>query len=150
MSPIRRFLQGLRGSKHPHNHHGHHHHKGRVLGTLSAPDPVSNIRHREYVLPENATPEELRFKKLQIEIQEFHHEFWTKNNTKFQQYKAKFIEEHGGKDKVTAEQLSKFYKDYLEENRKIHMAYNLKWWKLNAGLLMPAFQANISRFVNRL
>eukprot|EP00128_Syssomonas_multiformis_P011950 Colp12_sorted_trinity150504_noHs@21316 len=92
MSPIRRFLQGLRGSKHPHNHHGHHHHKGRVLGTLSAPDPVSNIRHREYVLPENATPEELRFKKLQIEIQEFHHEFWTKNNTKFQQYKAKFIE----------------------------------------------------------
>jgi hypothetical protein len=40
---------------------------------------------------------------------------------------------------------SRFYNNYLETSKEIHMSYNKAWWAANVALLYPAFKAEWKR-----
>lgn len=47
---------------------------------------------------------------------------------------------------LTADDLSEFYRAFLDQNREKHLKYNVEWHMKNMGLLWPGIKANLSRF----
>lgn len=47
----------------------------------------------------------------------------------------------------SADDMSVFYKEFLDKNWRIHCFYNLSWYAKNAELLMLAAQVNAQRFL---
>lgn len=46
---------------------------------------------------------------------------------------------------LTADELSEFYRTFLDINREKHLRYNLEWHKRNLSLLWPGIKASLSR-----
>lgn len=51
---------------------------------------------------------------------------------------------------LTANDLSEFYRAFLDENRGKHQNYNVEWHMKNLSLLWPGIKANISRFKKKI
>lgn len=47
----------------------------------------------------------------------------------------------------SADDMSVFYKEFLDKNWRIHFFYNMSWYAKNAELLMLAAQVNAQRFL---
>lgn len=52
-----------------------------------------------------------------------------------------------GKQTLTADEMSVFYKSFLDKNWKAHITYNLQWYKKNVILLKLAFQVRLRRLL---
>eukprot|EP00842_Homolaphlyctis_polyrhiza_P002723 jgi/Hompol1/3451/HPOL_001583-RA len=98
------------------------------------------------------TPQDVAWLRLRIAAQQRHHEFWTANNCDFQAKKAAFEAqvalEH--QSPATPEQLSVFYKEYLNNSYARHAEYNRELWRLNAAMLIPGIQAELRDSFTRL
>lgn len=46
---------------------------------------------------------------------------------------------------LSAEDLSEFYREFLDENKEKHLRYNVEWHKKNMSLLWPGIKAILSR-----
>ncbi|KAI5729053.1 hypothetical protein M8J77_024798 [Diaphorina citri] len=46
---------------------------------------------------------------------------------------------------VTADEMSVFYKTFLDKHWYIHMNYNMEWYKKNAKLIVLALQSKLYR-----
>lgn len=44
---------------------------------------------------------------------------------------------------LTADEMSEFYKAFLDRNWKVHVNYNFEWYKRNFTLLYLAFRVNL-------
>ncbi|XP_052273886.1 COA8 family protein Y39B6A.34, mitochondrial-like isoform X2 [Dreissena polymorpha] len=90
-------------------------------------------------------------------VQKWHHEFWTAHNKRFFTLKEKYIQEKLAEkgeaaddiNKVTPEELSVFYKKFLDDNYPTHIQYNKDWYKKNISLLWPALKVNFYRLFAR-
>ena len=51
---------------------------------------------------------------------------------------------------LTADDLSEFYRSFLDENREKHLQYNIEWHKKNIRLVVPGVKAFVSRLLKRL
>ena len=51
---------------------------------------------------------------------------------------------------LTADDLSEFYRAFLDENREKHLKYNVEWHMKNICLLWPGIKANFSRLKKRI
>ncbi|CAL4065757.1 unnamed protein product [Meganyctiphanes norvegica] len=105
-------------------------------------DPVSNIRAVNYFLPPNETSLQQLYRESRQVTEKENHDFWTDHNVQFKKMKADFIqkrlhekymssEDHEVPRRLTAEEMSEFYKGFLDENRKKHMEYNKQWYRNN-------------------
>lgn len=52
-------------------------------------------------------------------------------------------------EKVTAEALSVFYKDFLDKAYDRQMEYNKQWWKENIGMLYPGAKAAFRQLMQK-
>lgn len=50
-----------------------------------------------------------------------------------------------GKKKLTADDMSVFYKQFLDKNWQSHFNYNLAWYKRNIKILFYGIAAKISK-----
>lgn len=50
-----------------------------------------------------------------------------------------------GKQNLTADEMSVFYKAFLDKNWKIHIAYNIEWYKKNVTLLKLSIQVKLRK-----
>ncbi|GFS22875.1 apoptogenic protein 1, mitochondrial [Elysia marginata] len=123
------------------------------------PDPASNIQTIRFYIPPDETPTEKMFRLRRAEVLEWNQKFWANHNTKFFKEKAEYVKslepslKTSGKitkKSTPAEQMSVFYRKFLNENRQEHLRYNREWYKKNISLLWPAFLVFLIRFRRRL
>lgn len=55
------------------------------------------------------------------------------------------LKDKSGKDSVTADEMSIFYKQFLDKNWKIHLAYNISWYKQNIRILILEIRVRLSK-----
>ncbi|KAL1915978.1 uncharacterized protein VTP21DRAFT_6366 [Calcarisporiella thermophila] len=119
----------------------------QLVGT---PDPSSNLRPVRYFTPENELPEEKEWRLQRERVDRFNHGFWAENNALFESqlesFKAQVKESKG---EVTSEDLSRFYKDFLDRSYQRHMEYNRQWWRENITMLVPGFRALVREWKER-
>ncbi|KAI9282887.1 hypothetical protein BC943DRAFT_354027 [Umbelopsis sp. AD052] len=117
---------------------------------IGTPDPISNLRPVKYYVAANETPEETEWRLHRQRVDQFNEDFWSSNNALFVNAKAEYEESIRARgEKVTAEALSVFYKDFLDKAYDRQMAYNKQWWKENIGLLYPGAKAAFRQLMQK-
>jgi apoptogenic protein 1 len=53
-------------------------------------------------------------------------------------------------DTMTADEMSVFYKKFLDSNWRLHCLYNVSWYSKNVELLVLAARVNIQSLVRKL
>ena len=49
------------------------------------------------------------------------------------------------KNTLTADEMSVFYKKFLDENWNVHLQYNFKWYQKNIFLLILSFKVKLAK-----
>lgn len=125
---------------------------------IGPPDPISNLRPVAFHVPRNEHEIEKEFRVRREEVQKWNKTFWTKHNKSFFKERKEFIaanlppnESSGtGKQTLTADEMSVFYKTFLDKNWKIHVQYNAEWYWKNIGLVIFALRVKIFKVKQRL
>ncbi|GAB0095345.1 COA8 family protein CG14806, mitochondrial [Sergentomyia squamirostris] len=114
---------------------------------VGPPDKISNLRLVVRHIPKNETPLQQRLRLRQIEIEEYNQKFWSNHNTRFFAERDEFIAAHKShpEDSLSADQMSVFYKAFLDKNWKIHFYYNISWYIKNISLMILAFRVELAR-----
>lgn len=60
-----------------------------------------------------------------------------------------YIEKHTKDKKLNADEMSDFYKDFLDKNWKTHVKYNVEWYKKNFRILFLSLAVHIQSFLNK-
>lgn len=61
------------------------------------------------------------------------------------------MKKESGEDRqLTADEMSDFYKKFLDQNWETHLNYNMEWYKRNFSLLYLAFRVNLEKSITRL
>ncbi|GJJ72184.1 apoptogenic protein 1 [Entomortierella parvispora] len=116
---------------------------------VGTPHPVSNLRPVLYPVPKNESEDDRIFRERRERVDAFNQNFWVNNNTMFNKAKAEYeakIRAQNGNVAVTTEELSVFYKDFLDKAYERQMNYNRQWWVENIGLLLPAAKAAVRKW----
>ncbi|XP_072944304.1 COA8 family protein CG14806, mitochondrial [Epargyreus clarus] len=116
---------------------------------VGPPDPVSNLRKVIFKKPKDETALEKRYREMRSEVQDWNQNFWTQHNSRFFQEREEYLKKNlpEGKANLTADEMSVFYKAFLDKNWKSHMNYNIQWYKKNATLLGLALRVKLRRIL---
>ncbi|XP_029162778.1 APOPT family protein CG14806, mitochondrial [Nylanderia fulva] len=119
----------------------------QIHDLIGSPDPVSNLRPIIFARSAKETYFEKKYINLREETQRWHQEFWIKHNTSFIEERKQFQEllRAQGKKELTADDMSVFYKQFLDKNWQSHFNYNLAWYKRNIKILFYGIAAKISK-----
>ncbi|XP_052856307.1 COA8 family protein CG14806, mitochondrial [Drosophila gunungcola] len=116
---------------------------------IGPPDAQSNLRPyvRHYDDDETRLARNLRLKRIEVEA--WNTDFWTRHNKRFLREKEDFMRLHkeSGTEDVSADQMSHFYKAFLDKNWRIHMMYNLSWYLKNFDILTLAAGVQLQRLL---
>ncbi|XP_013199447.1 COA8 family protein CG14806, mitochondrial [Amyelois transitella] len=114
---------------------------------VGPPDPVSNLRKVIFKQPQDETALEKRYREMRSEVQDWNQEFWTRHNSRFFQEREEYLKKNlpEGKQNLTADEMSVFYKSFLDKNWKTHIAYNKEWYKKNVKLLGLSLHVKLKR-----
>ncbi|XP_059061796.1 COA8 family protein CG14806, mitochondrial [Achroia grisella] len=114
---------------------------------VGPPDPVSNLRRIIFKQPQNESALEQRYRQMRAEVQEWNQDFWTRHNTRFFQEREEYLKRNlpEGKQNLSADEMSVFYKAFLDKNWQSHITYNIEWYKKNIKLLQLAIQVKLRR-----
>ncbi|XP_011259104.1 apoptogenic protein 1, mitochondrial [Camponotus floridanus] len=114
---------------------------------IGPPDPVSNLRPIIFARSAKETYFEKKYLDLREETQQWNQEFWLKHNTNFVKERKQFQEllKAQGKTNITADDMSVFYKKFLDKNWQSHFNYNKSWYKRNIKILLYGIAAKISK-----
>ncbi|XP_076357275.1 cytochrome c oxidase assembly factor 8 [Tachypleus tridentatus] len=124
---------------------------------IGPPDPVSNIPPVVYFIRENETMAEKRFREKKAATLAWNQQFWRDHNYGFQQRKEEFIQERliqlkaqgNERQSLTYEEMSEFYKKFLDENHQKHITYNWTWYYKNVGLVWFALKALVAKSASK-
>jgi hypothetical protein len=125
---------------------------------VGPPHPVANIRPFRFNIPKNESNLHKKLRLLREDTQEFNKEFWIKHNTDFTAGREAFISKilaerypnESNKKTISAEDMSEFYKMFLDQQWKTHMTYNREWQKRNFNILALLFGVKIEGLFSRL
>ncbi|KAI0210551.1 Cytochrome c oxidase assembly factor 8 [Lamellibrachia satsuma] len=124
---------------------------------IGPPDPDSKLRPLKFHIPPNESRMEKEYRLLREETQKWNHEFWARHNRSFFKEKEHFItsmlKKKSGKDDsdmtLTPDEMSVFYKHFLDANYKLHKEYNREWYYRNIQILWSSFKVVTSRLFKR-
>lgn len=118
-------------------------------------DYRSNIRKIIYAKSKDETRQEKYFREQQQELNTWHQDFWEKQNEKFSKSKKAYLQLRPrnlktDSNKELADELSKFYRDFLDGNYRVHSQYLRAWYCRNFHLLWTGLQVSTSRFFSKI
>lgn len=126
---------------------------------VGPPDHNSNIRPIKFAIDKNETDNEKYYRLKHQEVLQWNQDHWAEHNRKFFKSKEEFVKnklkEKKEKDglkadsKLSPEEMSEFYKEFLDKHYSMHIQYNKEWYKRNLSLLWPAFLAFKDRWKRR-
>ncbi|KAK2576703.1 hypothetical protein KPH14_005363 [Odynerus spinipes] len=119
----------------------------RPFCSIGRPDPVSHLRPIIFKRPQNETKLEKTYREAREDTQLWNQTFWTKHNNSFTRERKQFQEtlKAQGKTTLTADEMSVFYKNFLDKNWRMHLDYNISWYKKNFRLLLLELRNVINR-----
>ncbi|KAF7286359.1 cytochrome c oxidase assembly factor 8 [Rhynchophorus ferrugineus] len=122
------------------------------VNLIGPPDPISHLRPVIYKIHKNETELQQQFRELANTTQKWNQEFWAIHNTNFLKQKDDYIKQHRSRDKtqLNADEMSKFYKDFLDKNWDRHVKYNFEWYNKNFTLLLLAFRVYVEKLKLKL
>lgn len=114
---------------------------------IGPPDQISNLRPVTFAKPGNETIAEKQYRKAREDTQAWNQNFWTKHNTSFVEERKEFQRslKAQGKDTISADDMSVFYKGFLDKNWRSHFNYNLAWYRRNIHLLFLELRVRLSK-----
>ncbi|KXJ24694.1 APOPT family protein CBG23705, mitochondrial [Exaiptasia diaphana] len=116
---------------------------------IGPPHSVSNLRKVVFSKKTNETRKEQELRLHKQASYKWQHTFWAEHNDNFNKSKKKFLEERKNteneSDKQFADDLSIFYKDFLDKNYSLHKKFLWEWYKKNFKLLWPSFTVLVER-----
>ncbi|PSN37769.1 hypothetical protein C0J52_13189 [Blattella germanica] len=126
--------------------------RSKTHDLIGPPDPVSNLRPIIFHIPKNELPIETKFRNEREKIQKWNEEFWTKHNLRFIKERKQYIKDIAGPNErtLTADEMSVFYKTFLDKNWNVHLKYNMEWYRRNVGLAVLALRVKLIKFKNDL
>ncbi|XP_051942122.1 cytochrome c oxidase assembly factor 8 [Hippocampus zosterae] len=113
---------------------------------IGPPNPLSNMRPIVYRVPPNESELERRLRNMRQDTEDWNHQFWSQQNLTFGKEKDAFIvsqlkakglterDQQGRRRTLTSEEMSVFYKDFLDKNRQRHVNYNKEWYRRNLSI----------------
>ena len=119
------------------------------------PDPESNIPTVEFLGKHNETNKEKMFRQHKQDLMLWHHTFWLQQNEKFKKEKKKHLQKQEHEISITdgkeqADDLSFFFKKFLDKEFSLHFKYQREWYKRNFLLFWYGFQVDLEHLVKRL
>ncbi|XP_059159881.1 COA8 family protein CBG23705, mitochondrial-like [Physella acuta] len=127
---------------------------GGTTDWIGPPDPISNIRPIRFYVHPNETLTEKKFRIRRAEVLEWNQQFWADHNSRFFKEKEEYVQSlkelsADSNKNVTQEELSPFYKAFLDKNRITHLNYNKEWYRKNITLLWPALKVSLIRIARK-
>ncbi|KAL0266549.1 UNVERIFIED_CONTAM: hypothetical protein PYX00_009059 [Menopon gallinae] len=122
---------------------------------ISPPNPVTNLRQVKLAVRENETELEKLLRQKEEELHLWNEGFWKKHNESFVEEKQNFINnvikrKGGSKENVTSDELSIFYKDFLDKNWRNHFNYNINWCKQHFYVTFLDFRVRLQRLLKKI
>ncbi|KAG7168237.1 cytochrome c oxidase assembly factor 8-like [Homarus americanus] len=120
-------------------------------------DRHSNLRITQFYIPPSETPLQRQYREARTETQGWNQSFWSDHNANFKRMKEEFIqvrlkEKYGDNIKerktLSADDMSEFYKRFLDDNKDLHKQYNREWYKKNANNVLLAARVWFQQRVN--
>ncbi|XP_030764253.1 APOPT family protein CG14806, mitochondrial [Sitophilus oryzae] len=114
---------------------------------IGPPDSLSNLRPIIRKSLRNETVLQRHFRETANAIQIWNQEFWANHNTNFLKEKAAFVKKHRSdkNHQLNADEMSEFYKEFLDKNWERHVKYNFEWYSKNFTLLYLALKVSIEQ-----
>ncbi|KAG8176520.1 hypothetical protein JTE90_021811 [Oedothorax gibbosus] len=118
---------------------------------VGPPDPVSNLRLKVFPDSQDLCQEEKDFYAKSREVQDWNQEYWAEHNKEFTETRNLYIAKVSAEknlpkeESLSAEEMSVFYKDFLDKNRIKHISYNWNWYKKNVYLIFLATKIKVSK-----
>ncbi|PVU92818.1 hypothetical protein BB559_003582 [Furculomyces boomerangus] len=114
---------------------------------VGPPSSQSNLRPIKLFVSYDETKAERCLRLLRDEAHNFNEDFWSRNNIQFSEGLSKIEEKAASEGRVVSEQeLSDYYKEYLDGSYKKYAEYNKGWWKRNLSMLVPGWISAIDSF----
>lgn len=115
----------------------------------------SNIRKIVFAKLKNESTKERYFREQQQELNTWNQNFWGKQNEKFNKSKKAFLQLRPRNletdtNKELADELSKFYRDFLDGNYNVHSQYLRDWYRRNFHLLWTGIQVSVFRILSKI
>lgn len=115
----------------------------------------SNIRKIVFARLNNETTKERYFREQQQELNTWNQNFWGKQNEKFNKSKKAFLQLRSKNletetNKELADELSKFYRDFLDGNYNVHSQYLRDWYRRNFHLLWTGIQVSVFKILSKI
>lgn len=115
------------------------------VDVIGPPNSRSNLRPIIRQQLPNETTLQRKLRRFQDETQTWNENFWSKHNAKFIEEKENYVKSYNGAKPLSADEMSEFYKKFLDNNWKSHVRYNFEWYKRNFFMLYLAFRASVQR-----
>jgi apoptogenic protein 1 len=64
--------------------------------------------------------------------------------------KKKALAGGDSKETLSADEMSVFYKQFLDKNWQVHVKYNAEWYRKNIGLMLQSFKIQVLKTLGRL
>ena len=124
---------------------------------IGPPRPGSKLRPVKFAISQNDSELAIRLRELRQETQKFNQEWWIEHNKQFKEGREEFIKNiletkyPGQTDKSTlsADEMSIFYREFMNKQWENHMEYNKQWQKRNwsiIGLMARVKLQNLFKF----
>ncbi|XP_048518908.1 cytochrome c oxidase assembly factor 8 isoform X1 [Dendroctonus ponderosae] len=133
-----------------------------AVDLIGPPDARSHLRPIVRGIPKNETDLQRRFRQAADATQEWNQAFWAAHNGSFLlvgmadaefrgltggflQKKAQFVKERTceAKPQLNADEMSEFYREFLNANWQNHVKYNFEWYRRNFALLGLALRVSL-------
>lgn len=118
---------------------------------IGPPDKQSNLRHVVRCIPANESDTARKLRDLRNEVENWNHTFWTRHNKRFFDERLAFVETNrkSVEQAMTADEMSVFYKEFLDKNWRLHFYYNLSWYIKNWTMLFLALRVELESLSKR-
>eukprot|EP00091_Calanus_sinicus_P025506 TRINITY_DN976_c0_g1_i1.p1 TRINITY_DN976_c0_g1~~TRINITY_DN976_c0_g1_i1.p1 ORF type:complete len:175 (-),score=48.11 TRINITY_DN976_c0_g1_i1:23-547(-) len=110
---------------------------------IGPPRPVSKLRPVKFATSPDDSELAIRLRELRQETQKFNQDWWTDHNKQFKEGREEYIKNiletqyPGQTDKstLTADEMSIFYREFMNKQWKNHLEYNKEWQKRNWSII---------------
>ena len=118
---------------------------------IGPPRNISNLRPVKFAVSSEETDLQGKLRTLRQETQKFNQEWWTKHNTDFKLGREEFIKDilktkyPNEQDKTTlsADEMSIFYRDFMNKHWRSHLDYNKEWQRRNWTIIWLMFKVKL-------
>jgi len=124
---------------------------------IGPPRPASNLRPVKFAVREGESALEARLRSLRQETQKFNQDWWTEHNREFKQGRENFIKniletkypDEPDKSTLSADEMSQFYREFMNRQWKGHVEYNKEWQKRNWTIIFLSARVKLQRLLDR-